>query len=113
MIKVIRDRITEEELREFLGKPYSEMVKFVVDIRKDFMALGGALHADGEALLLDEGSSQSDLWGGNIYPARSKDNCIEYVSLINIRPSAGNSSTQVQDEAIRRRMKQVAEKLLP
>ena len=33
-------------------------------------AVGGELHADAEALLLEQGSQQKDLWGANYYPGR-------------------------------------------
>ena len=33
------------------------------------MVIGGELHSDEEAVLLDQGSEQQYLWGINIYPA--------------------------------------------
>ncbi|MBI4476120.1 MAG: hypothetical protein HY654_03045 [Acidobacteria bacterium] len=77
------------------------MVKLVVDIRRRVVAIGGELHADAEALLLEQGSQQRDLWGANYYPGVGVDRCIEYTALINIRPSQGNRSMQVQDMAVR------------
>ena len=84
MIKIIRERISEAELKEFAGKPYDSLVKFVVDIEKRIMALGGEMHADGEILLLEDGSLQNHLWGGNYYFQKPKKDQIEYTSLINI-----------------------------
>jgi len=40
----------------------------VADIRPAEMAVGGELHSDAEQLLLERGSKQSDLWGGNFSP---------------------------------------------
>ena len=73
------------------------MVKAVVDLEKGIMAIGGEMHADEEALLLENGSKQVDLWGINLYPDRSGDDFIEYDSLINIRPSQGNRSMNVEN----------------
>ena len=101
MIKIIRSPSPENEVKEFLGKPFSEMIKFVVDIQQEILALGGELHADGESVLLEQGSQQADLWGGNYYPARPGEKRIEYTSLINIRPSAGNSSWLISDETLK------------
>ena len=113
MIKIIDNPISQEEVNGFLGKPYAEMIKFVVDIRLGRVALGGELHSDAEALLLKEGSSQSDLWGGNFFPSQPQDKRIKYTSMINIRPSAGNPSMEVQNAKIRARMKAIAERFLP
>jgi hypothetical protein len=49
------------------------LVKAVVDIKK-IMMIGAKLHADEEALLLEQGSRQQDLWGINLYPERSAMN---------------------------------------
>lgn len=83
------------------------MVKYVVDVERGIAAVGGELHADAGALLLENGSSQEHLWGANYYPGRGPEGCIEYTSLINIRPSQGNPSMVVQDEGVRVRMKDI------
>lgn len=56
-----------------------EMVKAVADIDEGILAINAELHSDLEQLLLDNGSSQSSLYGFNIY----FDKEIEYDSLIN------------------------------
>ena len=38
-------------------------------MRLGAMAVGGELHADEEAMMLDAGSEQADLWGINLYAA--------------------------------------------
>jgi hypothetical protein len=67
------------------------------------MAVGGELHSDEEALLLEQGSDQRHLWGINIYPALPQLERVEFDSLINVRPSQGNRSRGVDDEAAWRR----------
>ncbi|MCK4859522.1 MAG: hypothetical protein KAS87_03070 [Candidatus Omnitrophica bacterium] len=107
----MKNKIGEKEIEEFLGHPFSDMIKFVVDLKREIIALGGELHSDGEALLLEDGSKQQDLWGGNFYPKKEKK--IEYSSLINIRPSVENNSLEVQDIFVQEKMKDIISKLLP
>lgn len=100
-IEIVQRPIGREGVLKFLGSPFEEMVKFVVDVDRKILALGGELHSDAEAVLLQDGSLQKDLWGGNLYPDFTQDRQLEYTSLINIRPSKGNRSLEVQDEAIK------------
>jgi hypothetical protein len=44
-----------------------DTVKPVVDVKRSIIAIGGELHADAEALLLEQGSDQKNLWGANFY----------------------------------------------
>jgi hypothetical protein len=91
---------------------FGDMVKFVVDLRRGTIAVGGDLHADAEALLLDADSEPRDLWGGNYYPGAGPDACIEYTSLINIRPSQGNAGMEVEDRALREQIRAIVHELL-
>ncbi len=88
------------------------MVKGVVDVRREIMALGGNLHADEEAALLEDGSNQSDLWGINIYPEVTGEDMIEFDSMINIRPAQKNRSLFVEDAVTRRRIVEIIMKLV-
>jgi len=81
------------------------MVKYVVDVERGVVGLGGEMHADVEQLLLEDGSRQVDLWGANYYPGRGRDGCIEYTALINIRPAQGNRSMEIQDPAVRQKVR--------
>lgn len=100
-IIVVSIRIDPDELIRLAGLFFEDMIKFVVDVERRIAAVGGELHADAEQILLENGSRQNDLWGANYYPGRGADDCIEYTSLINIRPSQGNPSMVVQDADIR------------
>lgn len=77
------------------------MIKAVVDVERGLMAVGAELHSDEEALLLEDGSRQSALWGINLYPGESGDDWIEFDSMINVRPAQGNRSRGVDDERLR------------
>lgn len=111
-IKIISKKISKRELRSFLGKPFDDMIKFVVDVRKEIVALGGEMHADGEQILLEKGSKQKNLWGGNIYPNAKGSRKIEYISLINIRPSQNNRSMEIKDKTLRTKIESVIKKLI-
>jgi Protein of unknown function (DUF5674) len=65
-ISVVRNTISRHELTEIAKQQFGEMVKAVVDIEQGIMAIGGELHSDEEAVLLDQGSAQRDLWGINL-----------------------------------------------
>ena len=66
-MEFIESPVTPEQLEELAAENFGTMVKGVVDIRRRVLALGGELNADGEALLLQNGSAQADLWGFNIH----------------------------------------------
>lgn len=106
-IIIVDQRIDPGELARLVRLFFEDMVKYVVDVELRRAAVGGELHADAEQLLLDSGSRQPDLWGANYYPGRGRDSCIEYTSLINIRPSQGNRSMQIEDSAIRERVREI------
>lgn len=111
-IKIIKEKITKEELKKITQEGFGEMVKAVVDIEKEIIALGGELHADGNALLLENGSKQENLWGINIYPNKPKNEWVEFSALINIRPSIGNRSMEIQDNKIKEKIKEIINKLI-
>lgn len=95
-----------------LGNPFPDLVKFVVDVDLGIVAVGGELHADAEAILIDRGSRQESLWGGNYYPGLGEAHCLEYGSLINIRPAFQNPSMFVQNAAIREKMPNIVHALI-
>ncbi|MFH1142165.1 MAG: DUF5674 family protein [Candidatus Uhrbacteria bacterium] len=111
-IRIITDRITISELKRIAEECFGDMVKAVVDIEQGIMAIGGELHADEEAILLGQGSSQNDLWGINLYPDEPLDSFLEYDSMINIRPGQGNRSRDVEDEVVREKIKKIVSKLI-
>ena len=111
-ILILDSPISVEDLGRLVGDGYGDMVKFVVDISQERLAIGGDMHADAEALLLETGSRQQDLWGANYYPGRGPDECIEYTSLINIRPSMDNRVMEILIEPARSRVREIALRLI-
>jgi hypothetical protein len=112
MIQIIESKMPPHDLAEFCEAYYKTMVKFVVDVEKEVMAVGGELHSDAEALLLTQGSRQSDLWGGNFFPWNPPGQRLEFTSFINIRPADDNVSMEVICEITRKKIAALAEKLL-
>ncbi len=94
------------EIDAFRANPFPEMIKFVVDISQRRIALGGEMHADAELVLLESGSQQSDLWGGNLWPWAVPPH-VEYISLINIRPSVDNNGMEIASDDIRRSVDEI------
>jgi len=110
--RFVRDSTTRAELTNLAEARFGDMVKAVVDVSRRIMVVGGELHADQEAQLLDEGSSQGDLWGINLYPAETGDGFIEFDSMTNVRPSAGNRSRSVEDPDLRRQIAGIVQSLV-
>jgi len=111
-IKIIKDTISKKKLIDIAENQFGDLVKAVVDIEKEIMAIGGELHADEEALLLQEGSNQENLWGINIYPNNPEENRIEFNSMINVRPSQNNRSRGVENLDIQRKIRDLVSKLI-
>lgn len=106
-IQIVAAPIPLDDLRRLAEGQFGEFVKAVVDVSRGAMAIGGELHADEEAALLQDGSRQSDLWGINLYPKLPIPDFIEYDSMINVRPSQGNRSRGVGDPSVRRQIEDV------
>ncbi len=100
-IVVKEEKIAPVDLVPLVAYWFGEMVKYVVDVDRRIAAIGGELHSDAEQLLLDRGSEQAHLWGANYYPGLGEAECIEYTSLINIRPTRGNPGMLIEDDGVR------------
>lgn len=111
-MKIIEKQITISELKILAEENFGDFVKAVVDIELEIAVFGGELHSDEEAVLLQNGSDQFNLWGINIYPDESRDKWIEFDSMINIRPRQNNRSRSVEDESIQKRIIETINKLV-
>ena len=98
-MKIITETLTLDELKKMTAM-FGNMVKAVVDIDREIIAVDAELHSDLEALLLDDGSKQKDLWGINFYPELKGEEFVEFDSMINMRPSQGNRSRGIDDKKI-------------
>ena len=111
-IKIIKDAIYKKELIDIAENQFGDFVKAVVDIEKEIMAIGGELHADEEALLLQEGSNQENLWGINLHLNKSNDEFIEFNSMINVRPSQNNRSRGVESLDVQRKIRDIVNRIV-
>ncbi|MBI4777513.1 hypothetical protein HY792_01100 [Candidatus Desantisbacteria bacterium] len=111
-MKIISERIELKELREIAANGFGNLVKAVVDIENEIMVIDAELHSDEEALLLENGSKQNNLWGINLYTELEGDDFIEFDSMINLRPSQNNRSRGVDDPKIRQIIKIIVDKLV-
>jgi hypothetical protein len=111
-MKIVTEKIKLSELQEMAAVMFGNMVKAVVDIKKEIMVVDAELHSDEEALLIKEGSKQEDIWGINIYPELLADERIEFDSMINLRPRLSNRTRGIDDPQIRSRIISIVKRLI-
>lgn len=102
MIITKKEPYTKEEIGK-LKECFDVYIKTVIDVEKKICSAGMDRHFEGEKILLDQGSSQSNVWGGGI-DTETKE--IDYSSFINIRPS-DNPSNEIQDPAVRKKYEEL------
>lgn len=98
MVIIKTEPYTKEEIK-VLRECFDTYIKTVIDIKKRVCSAGANRHFESEKMLLEQGSSQSDLWGGGI---DIETKIIDYNSFINIRPDDNNASNEVLDQKIRK-----------
>ena len=108
MIHIIREHATPQEIQEML-QDLGTYIKLAVDIERKILVGGGTLHADCEAVLLEDGSQQANVWGADWNPASQQ---VTFESLINIRPRQNNRSMEILDPEIREQVAQITCHLL-
>jgi len=112
-IKIIKEKITRQELIDVTRENYGDMIKGVVDIEKEIIALGGEFHSDASVVLVEqEGSNQEDIWGINIYPEKEKNEWLEFNSLVNIKPLKNNRDVEIESEEIKDKIKDITNRLI-
>ena len=111
-MRIIKDKVSIKELKEMAAGRFGNLVKAVVDVESKIMAVDAELHADEEAILLEKGSKQNNLWGINIYPELTGDDFVEFDSLINLRPSQGNRSRAVDNQEIQEKILEIVNRLV-
>lgn len=96
---------TKEEI-EKLKEVFDVYIKTVIDVQKKVCSAGEDRHFEGEKILLDQGSKQSDIWGGGI---DLETTIIDFNSFINIRPNDNNTSNEIQNSKIRKIYEELTE----
>lgn len=99
MIVILDKPATDEDIQK-AREHYPDYIKITIDIDKEIIAIGGEYHYDAEQLLLRDGSSQKNIWGGGVNIKTGKIFCN---AIINMRPSYKNGSQEILDEQVRKR----------
>jgi hypothetical protein len=108
VIHIIRTRATQQQMSEML-EVLGTYVKLAVDVQRHILAGGGAMHADCEAALLEDGSQQADVWGADWNPTTQQ---VTFESLINIRPRQNNPALEILDPEIQQQVARITRDLL-
>ncbi len=103
-MKILEQALSRRDIKQQYLNYFSTMTKAVVDIERESMAIDAPLHADLELLLIEQGASQNDLWGINLYPDKEGESFVEFTALINIRPHQNNFTMDIGDERVRKRI---------
>jgi len=111
-MKIVDSKITLDELKVMSEKMHNRLVKAVVDVEKQIMAVDVGMHVDAEDELLENESEQENLWGINIHPHKPKEGRIEFDSMINIRPAQGNRSRGVENPDLQKKIITIVNKLI-
>ncbi|MEK7202269.1 MAG: DUF5674 family protein [Patescibacteria group bacterium] len=100
---------TEGQIEQ-LSEEFEVFIKTVIDVERKICSAGASRHYENEKVLLEQGSKQTTLWGGGV-DLETKDVTID--SMINIRPSVGNRSNQIQDPVIRQQFEDLTKYFFP
>ena len=113
-MKIIKDKIEISELREICKKgPFVDLIKAVVDIDKNILAINSEIHAElMELLIKEENSEPKNLWGINILPNEKNENFIIFDSLINLKPGVGNKTRGIESSDIREKITKIVTKMV-
>ena len=111
-MKIITQSVTLDEVKAMAVATFGNLIKAVVDVERELIAVDAELHSDLEALLLEDGSKQKSLWGINLYPEIQGDDFVEFDSMINMRPSQGNRSRGIENEEMRKKIIAIVAKMI-
>lgn len=103
IIHVITDKATPDQMKE-MAQYYELHIKVAVDVATGLLAGGGEWHADCEKALLEQGSTQENIWGGG-YMLHTKT--VDFYSLINIRPKQDNPDQDILSNEIRQQFEKI------
>lgn len=97
MIITKRESYTKEEIAK-MREIFDIYIKIVIDLNQKTCSAGCDRHFESEKILMNQGSQQTDLWGGGI---DIETRTIDCNSMINLRPQQGNSSNEILDAQAR------------
>lgn len=111
--RIVKDKISREELKALAHKQYGDIIKVVVDVEQEIMGVGGELHVDIQSILIEkEGSQGEHTWGINLYLEKTGEDFIEFDSMINLKPALGNKTRGVENIEIQNKIREIVNKLV-
>lgn len=111
--RIVKDKITLNELKTLAHEQYGDIVKAVVDVSQEILGVGGELHIDIQSLLIEKENSQvHDTWGINLYIEKKGSDFVEFDSMINLKPFLGNKTRGVENIEVQNKIREVISKLV-
>lgn len=104
MIITKSEPFTKDEISK-LKELFDVYIKTVIDVENNICSAGADRHFDSEKILLEQGSKQSNIWGGGV---DLETKIIDCNSFINVRPSDKNTSNEIQDPELRKKFEQLS-----
>ena len=101
--RLIASTPSEKDMQDLLAA-HGRYIKLAVDVSQKRVAGGGEWHSDAEKVLLDSGSDQNDIWGGDWVPESEE---VEFDSMINVSPPRGNKSREILDSDVRQKFEEI------
>lgn len=112
-MKIVKNTIEITKMKEMAAKMHGELVKVIVDIEKNIIAVDAPMHSDLlELLVQEENSEPQNLWGINIHPDKTGEDFIEFDSMMNLKPGLGNKSRYVENPETREKIIQIIDKIV-
>ena len=110
-MEIVKDKISIQKLKEMAEKMFGNLIKAMVDIEKEIMAVDAPMHADLLELLIEkENSEPKNLWGINLYHEKTGEDFIEFDSIMNLKPDLGNRTRGVENENVRKKIIEIVKK---
>ncbi len=107
VIILFNKKATEEDIKN-ITEVYRGYTKVVVDIEKEILSAGGEYHIDCEQLLIANGSSQENLWGGGFRFTSSE---VDFMALTNYKPGINHFTYEISIPEIREKVEKVIRKV--
>ena len=104
---ILQHPIPRADLSRCPGDYFVDTVKAVVDVDRHRLALDAEMHADLQALLLENGSDPGFLWGITLSKDPDQEPFISFNAWLNLRVYQGNYSCGVEDPAVRDEIREV------
>ncbi|MEK7227401.1 MAG: DUF5674 family protein [Patescibacteria group bacterium] len=111
--RIVKNKISREELNELAHEQYVDIIKAVVDVEQEIMGVGGELHVDIQSILIDkENSKGENTWGINMLLDKIGNEFIQFDSMINLKPLAGNKTRGVENIDMQNKIREIVIKLV-